>query len=676
MKFFKFNFIVFIVVCALLFPTSILASPASSASTAVEGKILVKFNQKASASEIALIHRQNGGQIKEVIPQIGVQVITVPARKVTEKVKAYRANPRVAFAEPDYIAKADLSPDDPYLSKQWGLTKVMASDAWGITTGDANINIAILDTGVDSDHPDLAAKIITSKNFTLSTTADDKLGHGTHVAGIAAAITDNGLGTAGLGFNSSIMNVKVLGDDGSGAYSWIINGIIWATDNGAKVINMSLGGGSASTALESAINYAWSKGVIVVAAAGNGGASTPSYPAYYSNVIAVAATDSSDRLTSWSQYGDWVDVAAPGSSIYSTLINNTYSYKSGTSMASPFVAGLAGLVFSCVVDTNDNQLTNDEVRYQIESSCDNINANIGGGRINAYKAVQTTTPPVATGKITGKVIDSNEGLPIADATVTNGKSSTQTGTDGCYSFYNLSAGTYEITASATDYSTDSQSVSVTADQTTTADFALVKTSPTVTTGKITGKVVDSADGLPIAGATVTSGKTSTQTGTDGYYSFDNLSTGTYDITSSATDYTSSSQTVTVTADQTITADFALVKTTRSIPQPEGNLWVDSMTIKMTGKIMRLSVNVIGESGAIAGAEVKAQITDNNGKVWDFSGITDSAGNVVFTISKPDSGTYTATIVDVTAPNYTWDSSKGITTINYTINTSTNIKKIK
>jgi thermitase len=675
MKLFKFNFIIFIVVCALLFPAGISASVESGAST-IQGKILVKFNPSASASEISLIHRQNGAQVKEVIPQIGVQVITVSAGKVNEKVKAYRANSKVVFAEPDYIATADLSANDPYLSQQWGLTKVMAANAWDITTGNANVNIAILDTGVDSDHPDLAKKIVANKNFTLSTTVDDIAGHGTHVAGIAAAITNNGLGTAGLGYNSSIMNVKVLGDDGSGAYSWITNGIIWAADNGARVINMSLGGGSASSTLEAAINYAWSKGVVIVASAGNAGTSTPVYPGYYNNVISVAATDSYDRLTSWSTYGEWVDVAAPGSSIYSTLINNAYGYKSGTSMASPFVAGLAGLVFTCVTDTDGNSLLNNEVRAQIESSCDNISANISGGRINAYKAVQTTTPPVATGTITGKVNDSADGLPIAAANVTNGKGSTTTDPNGCYSFSNLSEGTYTITVSATDYTTKSQSVSVTADKTTTADFTLVKTSPSITTGSITGKVTNSADGLPIAAANVSNGKTSTQTDANGYYNFTNLSEGTYTVTVSATDYTTKSQSLSVTADKTTTADFALDTTTPKAPQPSANLWVNSMTLKMTGNILRLNVNVIGASGAVANAQVKVQITCTDGKLWSFSGVTDSSGNVSFSISKPASGTYTATIIDVIATNYTWDSSQGITTISYTISTPTNIKKIK
>ncbi len=152
------------------------------------------------------------------------------------------------------------------------------------------------------------------------------------MAGIAAASTNNGIGVAGLGRDSTIMNVKVLNDSGGGYYSWVAAGIIWAADNGAEIINMSMGGKSHSQVLEDAVNYAWSKGVVVVAAAGNSGTSSPFYPAYYTDCIAVAATDSMDNVASWSSFGDWVDVAAPGASIYSTLMTGGYGSKHGTSM--------------------------------------------------------------------------------------------------------------------------------------------------------------------------------------------------------------------------------------------------------------------------------------------------------------------------------------------------------
>jgi len=370
--------IVLLVIAILLissFPTIVFAAPPDSptpVSDSSSQQILVKFKPATSLPEVAQIHRQLGGQVKETIPGIGVQVVTVPKGQAMAKAKAYSSNARVAYAEPDFVAEAVGSPDDPWFGNQWGMVKVQAPQAWDVTTGSGTIKIAILDTGVDLDHPDLANKIVSNINLTSSTTVDDVHGHGTHVAGIAAAMTNNGVGVAGLGYGSTIMNVKVMGDTGSGAYSWIVSGIIWAVDNGAKVINMSLGGSSASSTLEDAINYAWSKGVVVVAAAGNYGNTAPLYPAYYTNCIAVAATDSLDRLAGWSNYGDWVDVAAPGVGIYATLKNNGYGYKSGTSMASPHVAGLAALVFTTLSDTNGDGKLNDEVRSRIEVNCDDI----------------------------------------------------------------------------------------------------------------------------------------------------------------------------------------------------------------------------------------------------------------------------------------------------------------
>jgi thermitase len=356
-------------------------------------RILVKFKPGTPENTRASVNAKLGGRVVETIPGIDVQVVSVPKNTEVEKIGQYKKDRNVEFAEPDYVATAILTPDDHYFRYQWGMTKIQAPDAWSVTTGSSAIDIAILDTGIDQDHEDLAAKIVANKNFTLSRTVDDLYGHGTHVAGIAAAITNNAVGVAGVGFNTKLMNVKVLNDSGSGYYSWIANGITWAANNGAKVINMSLGGTSSSSTLESAINYAWSKGVVIVAAAGNNGNTAPVYPAYYPNCIAVAATDQNDARASFSSYGNWVDVAAPGDSIYSTLPNHNYkiggisSYGvlSGTSMAAPHVAGLAGLVWSTSYGTD-----NASVRSRIESTADAISGTgtyWHYGRINAYEAV-------------------------------------------------------------------------------------------------------------------------------------------------------------------------------------------------------------------------------------------------------------------------------------------------
>jgi thermitase len=356
--------------------------------------ILVKFKP---ATDVLATNAALGVNTLEVIPKINVHILGIPQNSTVEDtLQSLSRNPNVEYAEPDFIAYADLTPNDPKFSQQWGLTKIQAPAAWDITSGSNSVKIAILDTGIDADHEDLKTKIVKTKNFTSNRSSDDAYGHGTHVAGIAAAITNNKIGVAGTGFNSGLMNGKVLGDNGSGNYSWVANGIIWAADNGAKVINMSLSGSSSSTTLENAVNYAWSKGVVIVAAAGNDGSTNLVYPAAYSNCIAVAATDSSDSIASFSNRGgDWVDVAGPGVNIYSTMPNHkskigskNYGSLSGTSMSTPFVSGTAALIWAI---TNYGT-SNANVRDRLESKADpisgtGIGANWEHGRINVLKSV-------------------------------------------------------------------------------------------------------------------------------------------------------------------------------------------------------------------------------------------------------------------------------------------------
>lgn len=323
-------------------------------------------------------------------------------------VAALRKRSDVLYAEPNYIISATSIPNDPSFSRQYGLPKINAPQAWDKWSPKASVVLAIIDSGVDGAHPDLAGKmyrdsvgIIGYNAFTgKRDNADDDFGHGTHCAGIAAAQGNNGIGVsgvAGLGDVIKLMPVKVLDASGSGADSSVTDGIVWAVDHGAKVISMSLGSPSESFTMDSAVQYAWSKGCIVVAAAGNNGSSNQFYPAAIRNVISVAATDGNDTLTSWSNYGSWVSVAAPGSGIYSTLptlcSNNrfggtSYGTLSGTSMATPFVAGEAAMLVA-----QNPQLTNAQISALITRSVDKYNPVYGrtiaanAGRINVYTAV-------------------------------------------------------------------------------------------------------------------------------------------------------------------------------------------------------------------------------------------------------------------------------------------------
>lgn len=409
---------IFVSLCLVL-SLLVLAAPtfASKAGSdkPISDRILVKFKDDVNASTKKEVSLKHGGRIIGEIDKLNTLVIEVPAGKASEKKKAYEAEAAVEYAEPDFKVEAFGTPTDPYFVNQWALNNIGqkvngitgrtdadidALEAWDITTGTLEIKIAVLDTGVDQYHPDLSGRVVANNNFTTSP-IDDFYGHGTHVAGIAAAAGNNGVGVAGVGYSCSIMNGKVLGDNGSGYVSWIANGIYWAVDpngdgdtaDGAKVINMSLGSSSSSKTLESAVNYAWSRGVVLVAAAGNSYSPAKQYPAAYTNCIAVAATDQYDNKAYFSNYGNkWVDVAAPGVNIYSTLprlgshLGAGYGYLDGTSMATPHVAGLAGLIFSTGVTSNSS------VRTRIISNADrttagNIYSKYGIPRINAYNAV-------------------------------------------------------------------------------------------------------------------------------------------------------------------------------------------------------------------------------------------------------------------------------------------------
>ena len=374
----------------------------------VPGQVLIKFKDGATETEKNNLLKNSHAQVTGKIDALGVLVLQVPDKAEEKLVVALSKNSHVEYAELDYIAQAFLTPNDTYFTaNQWGLENsgqtikgvagvvdadIDAATAWEETQG--GVKAAILDTGIDQDHEDLYEKIVDQKNFTTSPTIDDLYGHGTHVGGIVAAKTDNNLGVAGGCPSCQLMNGKVLNDSGSGAYSWIANGITWAADNGAKVVNLSLGGSVKSTTLEKAVNYAWNKQVVVVAAAGNSANPSKTYPAAYTNAIAVAATNNKDQKASFSSYGSkWVDVAAPGENIFSTFPNHPYKinkslgydFGSGTSMATPMTSAVAALIWSTPYGTSASA-----VRARLESTADDITGTgtyWSAGRINAANAV-------------------------------------------------------------------------------------------------------------------------------------------------------------------------------------------------------------------------------------------------------------------------------------------------
>ena len=231
---------------------------------------------------------------------------------------------------------------------------------------DSQVIVAILDTGIDADHEAFRSLVVSEINFTDSPAGVlDTYGHGTPVAGIIAADGDNNAGVQGIASNCRLLNVKVVDDRGHYTMSDLVEGILWAVDNGANIINISLVSGEKSIELERAVDYAWQKGVVIVAAAGNGGTDIPVYPAAYDHCIAVTAAYDDGNLIPLANYGDWVDIAAPGYKIYSTLPGNNYGYMYGTSFATAYISGFAATIFPLVHDSNDDGKSNDEVRQLI-----------------------------------------------------------------------------------------------------------------------------------------------------------------------------------------------------------------------------------------------------------------------------------------------------------------------
>lgn len=397
-------------------PATALAAPSEA------GRLLVTFETGASRTDRGDAHAEAGAAVDARIRPLDVDVVEVAPGEEREALLSYRDHPAVASAQRDPLVQAfDLCaaaarcprPNDPRLARQWGLENdeltqhrstvfrldadIDAPSAWLTSRGTPDTVIAVLDTGIDQDHPDLASQIRANVNFTRSASVDDLHGHGSHAAGIAAAAGDNGEGIAGVAFGASLMNVKVLDDSGTGSCSRAAEGIVWAVNNGARVLNLSFGGPAGCDAQARAVRYASERGVLLAAAAGNEGTEDPSYPGRYDEVVAVAASDRSDALASFSNRGSWVDVAAPGVGILSTLPNHAaaysvrdYGYMSGTSMASPTVAGAAGVLWSVTRDEDGDGKVADEVRARIESFADPIartGARVTFGRLNLCNAV-------------------------------------------------------------------------------------------------------------------------------------------------------------------------------------------------------------------------------------------------------------------------------------------------
>lgn len=398
---------------------------------AVPGEFLVAMKPGAGAQAITAQSNARGMNLlsKPVgSSQSGIVLVkagggamgAMSAGSDAQTLQALRSNPAVLYAEPNYIVKLDplekqpgqvfptaaepQAPNDPMFAKQYHHKNMKTVEGWNVTRGDDFV-LAIVDTGVDTKHPDLAAKLLPGYNTVDDTPiVEDGNGHGTHCAGIAAAITNNGVGVAGVAPDVKILPVQVLSKEGSGSYASVAGGIIWAADHGAKVISMSLGGPQSSPVITQAVKHALGKGAMLIAAMGNSGAGADgmkpikSYPAAEPGVMAIGASDDKDVRARFSQVGEWHSVIAPGVNILSTfptyatdMPGKDYGAISGTSMATPAVAGLAALVRS-----KFPQLTAAQAEAHIEATADDLgkpgfDIQYGHGRANVFRAL--STPP-------------------------------------------------------------------------------------------------------------------------------------------------------------------------------------------------------------------------------------------------------------------------------------------
>ncbi len=364
-----------------------------------EHEVVVRFRDLPTEAQMETIMAAISGTS---VRKLGYShVFTSNAMHAEEMMRYFTEQWNPVYVEPHYLyltndddgiasnASGQIVPNDALYSKyQWNLPSIRTEQGWNTTKGSEEIIVAVLDTGVQLDHPDLAGRVAEGFNVVGDGPPDDDVGHGTHVAGVISAAVNNREGVAGMSWYNKVMPIKVLDSSGTGTTYSVAEGLIWAVDHGAKVINMSLGNYASAEFLHDAIRYAYDHDVVLIAASGNDDTDRPGFPAAYPEVFAVAATDENGQKASFSNYGDYIDVAAPGNNIPSTYPGNQYAALSGTSMASPHVAALAGLI-----RTMNPALSNEEVMTIMRETATDIGETgkdiyYGYGEIDVARALQ------------------------------------------------------------------------------------------------------------------------------------------------------------------------------------------------------------------------------------------------------------------------------------------------
>lgn len=460
----------------------------------VPGEVLVKFSPTIGYAKVSSAISDLGATVIRTNETIGYHRLAIPADKtVDEMVKALSARPDVEWAEPNYIAHAFMTPNDPYYSYQWHFPLIGMPAAWDQSSG-SGVIVAVIDCGVAyetygafTQAPDLAGtNFVAGYDYVNNDThPNDDCAHGTHVTGTIAQTTNNSLGVAGIAYNCSIMPIKVLAADGTGSYDDIASGITFAANNGADVINMSLGGTYNSSAVSSAVATAYNAGVTIVCAAGNAGTSTPQYPAAYTQCISVSAVRYNKTYTSYTSYGSTIDICAPGGDVtvdqngdgyVDGVLQQThdgsnygsfgYYFYEGTSMACPHVAGVAALIIAKYGDVGP-----DSVRAILQNTAEDLGTAgrdnyYGYGLVDAEAALSLSTPtnpPVAAfsgtptsgyAPLTVVFTDASTNNPTSWAW-TFGDGGTSTAQNPSHTY--TAAGTYTVTLTASNaYGSDSE----------------------------------------------------------------------------------------------------------------------------------------------------------------------------------------------------------------------------
>ncbi len=497
---------------------------ASSGDAVVPNQYLVRLKPGIDPS---LITAHIPGATIQSLLNLNLHVVTLPRPLPGASIINLGADPLVQYVEPNHIRTLDIAtPNDPQYSSQWALPVIQAYQAWGVlsdpyltsaTANPSRLTVVVIDTGADCTHPDFMNVGGTSTDSafggqlsfaqsqamvptTISPAAcpwQDDFGHGTHVTGIVGAATNNLTGVAGLGYMLQVAEYKGLSSAGSGDDGMLANAIMATADAGIPIVSASWGSSGYSQAMQDAISYAWQRNTLVFAAAGNNSSSSLFFPADAAYAVGVAATDGSNNPASFSNYGDHIRVAAPGVSILSTMptyqnpmSSTNYTTLSGTSMSTPFVAALAGLIWSQTPGTSGAAVLQ---RIQQSAISNNVNGGwgptTGYGVINAYNAVSGTLRTATLGALTGQITDASGNL--ISAQITAGNQTVTSDATGLYRIPALTAGTYTVTVTTIGYPTLTLSTTIAPGADTILPILLGNTY-----GEFTGTVTNGGNAIP------------------------------------------------------------------------------------------------------------------------------------------------------------------------------------